>query len=257
MKYTLIPPCKELNGLVKHFWTATWNAEQGQDNTRHIVVANSSTEITFAFSGHHDHSELLFSAVQGHTHLPGQFVVPVFYHLIGVSFHSHAVPFLFNVSPSELGNEFISLTTLLGADGVMLNEKVALARNTQERIDILSTYFISASKGRRLEDTLILQSVNEIKQLGGNIRIEALASQFGLSKKQFGRRFKNNLGFNPKLFARIVRFESVLASHPGAQSLTETAYANGYFDQAHFTHELKTFTGFKPKDFWNLGGDNG
>lgn len=224
----------------------------GQKNTTHYVVANSSTEITFAFDGNHENSELLFSVVQGHTHLPDQFSVPAFYHLIGVSFFTHAIPLLFNVSPSELTREFIPLSTMLGAEGAILNEKVALAGNTLGRIDILTTYFISLLQNNRPGDSLIVRAMKDIKQLGGNIRVKDLASQYCLSQKQFGRRFKAHSGFNPKLYARIIRFESVLASYPNGGNLTELAYANGYYDQAHFIHELETFTGFNPKEFWKL-----
>lgn len=252
MKYTTIPPCKELKDLVRHYWVGTWDVQVGHGNSTHYVVANSSTEITFAFSGDYENSELLFSAVQGHTHLPDQFSVPAFYHLIGVSFYSYAIPLLFGISPTELAKEFISLTTLLGTEGAILNEKIAKAHSTPERIDILASYFLSCLKNTRPIDPLIVQAMKEIKQLRGNVRVGSLADQFCLSQKQFGRRFKAFSGFNPKVYARIIRFESVLASYPSGGNFTDLAYENGYYDQAHFIHELETFTGFKPKEFWKL-----
>lgn len=253
MKYTLIPPPASLSALVKHFWVCTWDAQAGQGNTSHYVVANSSTELTFAFDGQHKDAELLFSIVQGHTHRPGQFAVPPFQHLLGVSFHSAAIPTLFGISPAEMTNASDSLAALLGAEGDRLNEKIALAGSAQERIAILSAHFTSLSNGREKEDLRIAQAVQEIRRSGGNLRIDRLADRFCLSQKQFGRRFKAFSGFTPKLYARIIRFESVLTGHQSGQSLTETAFAHGYFDQAHFIHELQSFTGFKPTDFWKLG----
>ncbi len=32
-------------------------------------------------------------------------------------------------------------------------------------------------------------------------------------------------------------------------SLTEHAYKNGYFDQSHFIHDFKSYTGYTPKEF--------
>lgn len=253
MNYTIIPPCEELKGLISHFWVGTWEISSQKPNQTYYVIANSLTEITFAFNGNHKHSELLFSAVQGHTHLPTQFSVDGFYHLLGVSFHSYAIPNLFRIPASELSKEFITLNTLLGHEGIILNEKIALASTTQQRIKILSEYFISIMNKEKLKDTLITHAIKEIKQSNGITRINELASDFYLSPKQFGRRFKEFSGFSPKMYARIIRFESAIKNYSNFSNFTELAYANGYYDQAHFIHEFNSFTGFSPKEFWKIG----
>lgn len=253
MIHEVISPCEELKDLVSHFWAGTWDATSQKSNTTYYVVANSLTEITFAFNSPDKHADLLFSTVQGHTHVPNQFAVDGFYHLIGVSFYSYAIPLLFNVPASELNKAFISLDTFLGHDGVMLNEKMALATNTQQRIKLLSGYFISMLKKQHLEDPLITHAIKTIRSCNGRMKIEALAKECCLSQKQFNRRFKAFSGFSPKTYSRIIRFESVIHNYPNTVSFTEMAYANDYFDQAHFIHEFKSFTGFTPKDFWKIG----
>lgn len=72
-----------------------------------------------------------------------------------------------------------------------------------------------------------------------------------------GIRFKVFTGFNPKLYSRIIRFESVIKNHSNARNLTDLSYLNNYYDQAHFIHDFKSFTGFSPKSFWKLSQVDG
>ncbi len=253
MIYEVIPPCEELRNLISHFWIGAWDANSRKPNTTHYVIASSLTEITFAFSDNNKHADLIFSAVQGHTHLPGQMAVDGFCHLIGVAFHSYAIPALFNIPASELSKEFISLNTFLGYAGTILNERMAMATSTQQRIGLLSDYCRSALKKQKLADRCITDAIKEIKRYNGTAKIEALASDFFLSQKQFGRRFKEFAGFNPKTYSKIIRFESVLKNFSGLSDLTDLAHANDYYDQAHFIHEFKSFTGFTPREFRKLG----
>lgn len=252
MEYKVIPPCEALREFVSHFWVGSWDVKSYQPKRTYYVVANSLTEITFAFNGKDKHSDLLFSVVQGHTHLPRQFSVDGFYHLMGVSLYSYAIPALFKMPASELSKEFIPLNIILGQDGKILNERIALATTTQERISILSDYLRSVLEKQQLEDKLIINAIQEIRSCSGETKIKDLANDFCLSQKQFNRRFKQFSGFNPKMYSRIVRFESVINKHSNQSRLTEIAHANGYYDQAHFIHEFQSFTGFCPTDFWKI-----
>lgn len=252
MKYTVIPPCKELKDLISHFWVATWDAKVQEANTNYYIVANSLTEITFAFRSNEQKSELLFSSVQGHAQKPDQFPVEGFFQLFGVSLYSYAVPGLFKIPASELNNEYISLTTFLGYEGEVLNEKIALAGSTHARIKILTDYFMSLLSKPRIEDNLISKAIKQIKQCNGNKKITELSAEMCLSQKQFERRFKEFSGFSPKIYARIIRFESFLNTYTAYANLTEAAYGSGYYDQSHFIHEFKAFTGYSPNVFFKL-----
>lgn len=252
MKYQLIPPYPQLQDFISHFWVASWEAGAQEHNTNYYVVASSLTEITFAFRSGVNQPDLLFSAVQGHTHLPAQIPVDGFCHLIGVAFYSHAIPGLFHLPASGLNKEFIPLETFLGAEGAMLNERIALAGSTRQRIDILSRYFLSALQREKLADPLITGAIKTIRQSQGKLTVEDLADRFCLSPKQFNRRFKAFSGFSPKMYSRIIRFESAVKNYQPASSFTEAAYRHGYYDQAHFIHDFRSFAGFSPTDFWKL-----
>lgn len=252
MDYHIIPPHPELKNIVSHYWVGSWDFHSHAPNELYYVIASSTTEITFAFSGPEKHDELLFSIVQGHTQAPAQIPVLGYYHLVGVSLYSYAIPSLFNMPSFNLNKEFIPLSTFLGNYGHELNDRIATAETAQQRIEILNSYFRSLLKNQRISDTRMIKVIQEVKKHHGNSRIIDLANDSFLSQKQFIRRFKEFSGFNPKTYARIVRLESALKNYPFFSSLTELAHSTGYYDQAHFIREFKELTGFNPKEFWKL-----
>ena len=79
-------------------------------------------------------------------------------------------------------------------------------------------------------------------------RIETLSQLTGFSARQLQRRFLASVGYGPKAFQSIVRFQRLL--HLGGRatkrSLAELAACVGYADQAHMTREVHRLSGCPP-----------
>ena len=77
-----------------------------------------------------------------------------------------------------------------------------------------------------------------------------LADLIGLSDRQLRRRFEAAVGYGPKTFQRIVRFQRWLRltrSAPAAERrLTDLAAEAGYADQSHLTREAARLAGLPP-----------
>jgi transcriptional regulator GlxA family with amidase domain len=87
------------------------------------------------------------------------------------------------------------------------------------------------------------------------MRVGDLASHLDLSARQIERVFRDEVGISPKLFLRIVRFQEVLGAIRGGAGETgwaEVAAAHGFYDQAHFIRDFKTFAG-RPPGSWHVG----
>jgi len=87
------------------------------------------------------------------------------------------------------------------------------------------------------------------------MRVGDLASHLDLSARQIERVFRDEVGISPKLFLRIVRFQEVLGAIRGGAGETgwaEVAAAHGFYDQAHFIRDFKTFAG-RPPGSWRVG----
>ncbi|HEX4851703.1 MAG TPA: helix-turn-helix domain-containing protein [Puia sp.] len=81
--------------------------------------------------------------------------------------------------------------------------------------------------------------------------LDQLIKDCNISNRYLQKVFVEKIGYSPKFFIRIVRFQQALhylcAGKIG--SLTALGYRAGYFDQAHFIREFKEFTGLAPSQF--------
>ncbi len=75
-----------------------------------------------------------------------------------------------------------------------------------------------------------------------------LSVSAGVSSTHLAQRFKELIGVTPKRLARTHRFTAtVFAIDPaGPIDWDDLAGGAGYFDQAHFGHEFRAFTGLTP-----------
>ena len=72
-----------------------------------------------------------------------------------------------------------------------------------------------------------------------------------MSPKRFIERFKIEVGLTPKRFCRIRRFQHAVTRVHGGHAVNWPAVAlrAGYFDQAHFIHDFRSFAGLTPTGY--------
>jgi AraC-like DNA-binding protein len=82
-------------------------------------------------------------------------------------------------------------------------------------------------------------------------RVEQLSRWTGISSRQLQRRFSAAVGYGPKTFQEVLRFQGLLslAAQPGGQfGLAHLSVDAGYADQAHMTREVHRFSDTRPTD---------
>jgi AraC-like DNA-binding protein len=79
----------------------------------------------------------------------------------------------------------------------------------------------------------------------------SVSEQIGLSPKRFIQVFRDETGFTPKVFCRIRRFHRALDRMEGRKNVewANVALDCGYFDQAHFIHDFRAFSGINPSAY--------
>ncbi|WP_295121017.1 AraC family transcriptional regulator [uncultured Chitinophaga sp.] len=246
MSTIILQPPALLNPYVSHFWAAPW---QYSSSTTYYATANTNTELAFGFQD----TTLSFSTVLGHTKSHRQFPMNASLDLFGVSLYSHAVPYIFDISVSELREQVADMAGI-NATCNILNERMATTITTNERYRLLSNWLLKRILIIKRPDEQVLNVIRHIRRAKGITQIRQLAATAHLSQKQFERRFAGYTGFNPKLYARIIRFEQALWDRKRYDSLTSLAHAYGYYDQAHFIHDFKSFSGYNPQSFFSLAG---
>lgn len=171
--------------------------------------------------------------------------------ILGIKLNPIAIPLLFSLPADELTNQTIELTDILGKKGAELTDAIYNAKSIPERIAVVSSFV--EKKLRVVPDkyTSVQAAVHYIHRMKGNVMIRDLVSMCCLSPRQFQRNFKELTGYSAQLYLKLIRFENALRNYsPASSTLTDIALASGYFDQAHFNHDFKLFTGLTPSEYF-------
>lgn len=150
----------------------------------------------------------------------------------------------------ELFGKSIPLNEILPQSQLdAVEEQLFEARDNRQRVEIVEQFLLGRLDERRA-DQMIVHAIQKIKQAGGNIKMKNLASDMAISLDPFEKRFRRITGVSPKQFADTVRFRNLIGQFSAAEGLTTLALEAGYFDQAHFIKDFKTFTGMSPQQFF-------
>jgi len=88
----------------------------------------------------------------------------------------------------------------------------------------------------------------QIHAAAGQISVASLTRELGCSRKHLAALFHDGVGFTPKAYAGIVRFERLVEQVQLGRELSWAAAAArfGYADQAHLAREVKRYAGLTP-----------
>ena len=91
--------------------------------------------------------------------------------------------------------------------------------------------------------------MDAIRESRGQARIEEVSRALGWSRRRLERAFARDLGIPPKLYARIVRLNAVLATLDEGEraAAVDVALEAGYFDQAHLLRDFRILAGRPPR----------
>ena len=93
----------------------------------------------------------------------------------------------------------------------------------------------------------IASSIGELMRTP-SVSVNILADKACLSRKQYERVFREQVGMNPKEYARVVRFQKAMRMlQCGSRDYACIAHHCGYADQSHFIRDFKAMNGHTPK----------
>jgi len=254
INYYTIPVPPQLSYYVRCFWVL-----EGDGPYIHRSMADGCAELVFHYKTVFDEItrpgkiESSFAAgLSGPSQVFRRFISKQDFGIFGVYLYPYAIPQLFSIPATELSNQMPDCIALLGSKGKVLSEKVFAASSNLERVKILSVFIEDQLYKHEQKEQSMLAVINKIIHSDGTVPVEVLANNYFLSIRQFERKFKQFSGFSPKLFSRIIRFQSAISRYGNRQlSLTDIAYDCGYYDQSHFIHDFKEFSGFDPRHYFN------
>lgn len=174
--------------------------------------------------------------------------------IFSIYFYPEAINIFFNLPLNSFLNKGVPLGQISYRLAYELQEQLLNAGSFNDQVNIIEKYFLKQlQKGCENIDFLRMQHlISLISKSRGNITIDKLVDESCLSRKQFERIFSKQLGISPKQYLKVIRFQSAVHEYNLSPdiNLTELAYNNGYYDQAHFINDVKSFTGESPKEIF-------
>jgi AraC-like DNA-binding protein len=163
--------------------------------------------------------------------------------VVGVRLHPGAAPPLFGVPAPALLDARAPAHKLWGDAARRLEERVASAETAIERAHLLVAFL--SNRAAAEPDPLVRAAAKRLE----TGRVAVVAEDLGVSQRHLRRLVSAHVGYGPKLLARILRLRRALARVRAGAELAEVAYAAGYADQAHFSHDCSALAGVPPGRF--------
>jgi AraC-like DNA-binding protein len=171
--------------------------------------------------------------------------------VMGIHFRpGGAFPF-FKLPADELQNQHVSVENLWGAEAGLLRERLLEAPTPQAKFQVLEACLITQAFKPLERHRAVSFALSLFLSIHTAPAISDISDHIGLSSRRFIQLFSNEVGLTPKLFSRVRRFQHVLRKiHSGAEcDWVDLAASCGYFDQAHFIHDFKAFSGINPTTY--------
>lgn len=257
MNFQILEPHEDLATLVKCYWTL----ESPKEKTpkKNTIVPDGCMKLIFHYGDpYKNYPEDEKSVILPRCLLIGQLTRPYIVEPTGetgtffVCFHPNGFMPFATFPIKEMENTAIPLEKLFGKDGSEIEQQILNASTTSERISLIETFLFNRLTNTETVDQIVKSTVETILTAKGQLSVNELSKQNNVNRRQLVRKFSSTIGLSPKQLSKTIRLQATLKVllTEEISSLTDVAYQNEYFDQAHFIKDFKEFTGLTPKEFY-------
>jgi len=171
--------------------------------------------------------------------------------MLGVRFKPGGLAAFTTIPLTELLNRLIPADYVLGNVIKGWEDQLFGLTEDRQRVLVLDR-LLSGLLGKVAEDRAGLRPVlANIRKYPNDTAVQVICEQTGWYYKKLERAFKEMVGYTPKQYCRIVRFNKAIRQmgHDRDASLTRVGYACGYYDQSHFIKDFSLYAGTVPGSF--------
>jgi AraC-like DNA-binding protein len=169
-------------------------------------------------------------------------------HLAGVLFEPGRLPALIRDRADLLSNRSVPLHQIWPGDTEVLRSRMLEGSSPQARLCILEHFLCEALLKPRSEwacHPAVEFALEEIARNSNGLSIAQLARETGWSERRFSQLFREQVGFPPKVWARLQRFQGAVRQLRAGVDVrwADIAQQCGFYDQAHLANEFRAFSG--------------
>lgn len=252
--YVLRRPAKPLRDFIEHYWFV-FDEGHGSD-LRVDVFTDARADLIFTFGVPYARTVIGGSTVEiGFSNLDAQRLEPIrieqhgAVRVTGVRFQLGGVAPFTSVSLASWSGQTPRPDVIFGEQARVLEAALQGIPDGDLAAARLDAFFL----GRLADhgpDPAFTRALAQLASDESRPPAE-LAAEVGISVRHLERLFARDLGFAPKVVARILRFQRALRGLMADEhvALGTLAATTGYFDHAHFIRDFRRFTGGVPRGY--------
>jgi Adenosine deaminase len=147
----------------------------------------------------------------------------------------------------EFSDRNVDLSSIW-SDTSALVDRIEAARSSEERAQILDRELLRRLASATPADRLVEAALARIRQSCGQLRVDSLSDELGVSRQHLTRRFDAQVGLSTKMFSRVWRLQTAVERIRHVESIDWSGLAldSGYYDQAHMINEFRDLVGETP-----------
>ncbi len=168
-----------------------------------------------------------------------------------INFHKgKAYPFV-EMPLNQLTDYVVDGELVMTKEILNIRETLLSLAFIKQKFLFAETHLLKRFGHKLLANPFVDYSVNKILNMPSQMSIEKISEKVGFSQKHFIKIFKEHVGITPKSFLKIIRFQKAIQEIEQSRTpnWTSVAFESGYYDQAHFINDFRTFSGFTPSEF--------
>jgi len=157
----------------------------------------------------------------------------------------------FRTPTSELENRSFALSDLWPRRAEGFREQLLEASSVREMFAVAEKRLLLQMVKPMELHRAVAFARREFCRSPHRVSVGSVLGQVGLSQRRFIELFTEQVGLAPKAFCRVRRFQRTLETVHCRSSVdwVEVALSCGYYDQAHFIHDFKEFSGLTPSQY--------
>jgi AraC-like DNA-binding protein len=234
-------PAEELRVYIQHYWVTEWDL-RGQEPYRQVVLSHPNVNLVFE---------------PGHTRIYGIWektstrLIQGQGSVFAVKFNPGGFYPFWKQPVSKLTGQSIALTDVFGEDARKLEDDILATKDVAKKVERIDRFFIALLPENDDNVALLNEIVAALIAEREILKVEQLASRFGMGIRTIQRLFSKYVGVNPKSVIQRYRLHEVAEKMENGEAVDwlKLSMDMGYYDQAHFIKDFKAILGKSPDEY--------
>jgi AraC-like DNA-binding protein len=252
MRDKVFYPSPVLSRYVKYYWTCAHDRDAVE-----VMYPTGCVELCIDITDsdtvrHRGNRSMTVPRLEvlGHWTIPTSATIKKGNTCLITRFQPFAGSLFFPNQVADFTNESIDLDDILSRESIEFYHRLMEQPLLEQKVKVLEAFLVDrlvSTRKNRQQIGLVEVLCHSIGCHSESFDMERLAVETGFSKRYIQKLFLDYVGIPPKSFFSVQRFNKSLELVRSANmSLTNIAYECGYYDQAHFIKEFKSYTGLTP-----------